>query len=751
MEKLLIQGLKEEGPGDIVGAITSKVGIPPEEIGDIEIKESHAEVDVYQEVADEIVKKMDNNTIGNSEVQVDYFNKQDLYVTDKFENLEDYIDTYTHLIELEREQEMKEHTREMENLSGKQREKKGRAILHLDGKDKGEGLGGYLVKFVRNFKGEELPKNEISVGDLVMLSKQDPLREDNPTGTVAEKTKYSITISFDGKPQGFVFSQDLRMDLYVNDITFQRMKEALAYLEDADDDLIKLREILINNREPDINSVGELDYFHNSQLNDSQQKAVEKSLASKNFYLIHGPPGTGKTTTAIEVIQQCIDQGQKVLATADSNTAVDNMLEFLLEQDTQAVRVGHPARVTPQLREHSLDNLVKDNDSYKKSKELREEAFKLKEEQDDLTYPSGKYRRGMSNEKIKELAKKGKGSRGVSPKKIKEMAKSIELKKEVDDLFEQSRELEDKAIENVLKNMDVVCSTNSTSGSELLKNQAFDVVVIDEATQATEPSCLIPLTKGKKVIMAGDHKQLPPTIKSAEAADKGLEQTMFERLAYNYGDKIKSMLTVQYRMHEDIMNFSNKQFYEEKVVADESVKFHTLKDLGFDNNEVETSFRQITNPEEPLAFINITGSGVKEETDKDSNSKYNKKEAEIALRLANNFQQGGIEPEDIAVISPYKAQINKINSKINQEELEVDTIDGFQGREKEVVIISLVRSNSDNEIGFLKETRRMNVAITRAKRKLVVIGDEVTLNIDPFYQDFIEYVSKNGFHYTLVE
>jgi len=751
MEKLLIQGLQDEGPGDIVGAITSKVGIPPEEIGDIEIKQSHAEVDVYQEVADEIVKKMNNNTIGNSEVQIDYFNKQDLYVTDKFEDLDDYIDTYTHLVELEREQEMEEHTREMKNLSGKQREEKGRAILHLDGKDKGEGLGGYLVKFVRNFKGEELPKHEISVGDLVMLSKQDPLREDNPTGTVAEKTKYSITVSFDGKPQGFVFSQDLRMDLYVNDITFQRMKEALASLEEADEDLIKLREILINKKDPNVKEANELDYLHNSQLNESQQQAVEKSLVANNFYLIHGPPGTGKTTTTIEVIQQCVDRGQKVLATADSNTAIDNMLEFLLEQDTEAVRVGHPARVTPQLREYSLDNLVKDNNSYKKSKELREKAFDLKDKQEDLTYPSGKYRRGMSNEQIKELAKKGKGSRGVSSKKIKEMAKSIELKQEIDDLFERSRELEDQAIGEVLKNMDVVCSTNSTSGSELLKNQTFDVVVIDEATQATEPSCLIPLTKANKVIMAGDHKQLPPTIKSEEAADKGLEQTMFERLAYNYEDKIKSMLTIQYRMHEDIMNFSNEQFYKEKVVADESVKFHTLKDLDFDNKEVEASFRQITNPDEPLAFINITGSEIKEETDKDSNSKYNKKEAEIALRLANNFQQGGVKPEDIAIISPYKAQTDKIDSKINQEELEVDTVDGFQGREKEVVIISLVRSNPDNEIGFLNEIRRMNVAITRAKRKLVVIGDEVTLNTNPFYQDFIEYVSKNGFHYTLIE
>ncbi|MFB6226123.1 MAG: IGHMBP2 family helicase [Candidatus Paceibacteria bacterium] len=749
MEKIKIEGLDQEGPGDIVGAITAKVGVSPKIIGNIDMGDGFAEVEIYEEVVDQVVSEMDGDTIGKSTVNIKEEDESGSYITE-IDGIEDYISTFDELVELEREEEMKQHEQEMKNLSGEEREDKGRALLHLQGQDQGEGLGGYVVKFKRNYEGEELPDTEISVGDLVMLSKQDPLREDNPTGTVIEKTKYSITVSFASKPQGFVFGKGLRADLYVNDITFQRMKDALQELEQADGDLKALRDILVGKSEPRSFQSKKLDYFHNQKLNQSQQKAVENALAAKDFYLIHGPPGTGKTTTAIEVIQQYVDREQKVLATADSNTAVDNMLEFLIDNDVDAVRVGHPARVTSKLRQHTLDSKVEDNENFKKSKKLRKEAFDLKEKQDELTYPSGKYRRGMSNERIKELAQKNKSSRGVSAEKIKEMAQCLELEEEIDQKFDRSRELEDKAVDQVIENVDVVCSTNSTAGTDLIQDQNFDIVVIDEATQASEPSCLIPIVLGRKTILVGDHKQLPPTIKSKEAADRGLDRTMFERLAYNFGDEIKDMLTIQYRMHEDIMNFSAQQFYNSKLQADESVKSHTLNDLNFDNEKINGEIGQIIDPQKPAVFVNLTGADVKEETKKDSPSKYNEKEADVALQLVEGLRVGGVEAEDIGVISPYKAQVDLISNGIKEEKLEVGTVDGFQGREKEVIIISLVRSNRENKIGFLEDVRRLNVAITRAKRKLIVIGDEVTLQSHPIYQEFMEYIGKEGFHFTFV-
>jgi predicted DNA helicase len=743
MKELVIKGLNNEGPGDIVGAITAEAGVDSEDIGKIDIRSEFATVEISSDVFDKVKAEMDGNQIGGTEVEV----KSLRYDMNQDEN---YFDKYKDLVELEREEEMRQHKQEMKSLSGQQREDKGRAILHLSGSDQGEGLGGHLVKFTRNHDGEEIPDNEISVGDLVMLSKQDPLRDDNPTGTVAEMTNYSITVSFDQKPHDFVFSKDLRMDLYVNDITFQRMIDALDQLDEADDKLAKLKEVIMGKTEPEKFSAGEPDYWHNRDLNESQKEAVKNSLGAKDFHLVHGPPGTGKTTTAIEIIKQHIDQGDQVLAVADSNIAVDNMLEFLLEEDVQAVRVGHPARITPKLREHTIDNIVEKNDNYQKSQELREQAFELKDKQDELTYPSGKYRRGMSDEQIKDLAGKGQGSRGVSSEKIQDMAEAIELEDKIDDLFDKSRQFEDKAVKQVLSAMNVVCTTNSTAGSGIMADHEFDVVVIDEATQATEPSCLIPITKAKKVIMAGDHKQLPPTIKNQEAAKRGLEETLFERLAYEYGDEIKDMLTKQYRMHEDIMNFSSEHFYDGVLEADDSVIDHTLEDLDFDTSQVDESMQDVTDPVTPVSFINLTGSNVQEESKKDSNSKLNREEAKYIIQLSKNFLAGGINPENLAVISPYQDQVDLIQSKLDYENLEVDTVDGFQGREKEVILISLVRSNRNNKIGFLRDVRRLNVALTRAKRKLVVVGDEVTVGSDETYQDFIEYVSKNGLHYTKV-
>lgn len=743
MKELVIKGLNNEGPGDIVGAITAEAGVDSEDIGKIDIRSEFATVEISSDVFDKVKAEMDGNQIGGTEVEV----KSLRYDMNQDEN---YFDKYKDLVELEREEEMRQHKQEMKNLSGQQREDKGRAILHLSGADQGEGLGGHLVKFTRNHDGEEIPDNEISVGDLVMLSKQDPLRDDNPTGTVAEMTNYSITVSFDQKPHDFVFSKDLRMDLYVNDITFQRMIDALGQLDESDGKLAKLKEVITGKTEPEKFSAGEPDYWHNRDLNESQKEAVKNSLGAKDFHLVHGPPGTGKTTTAIEIIKQHIDQGDQVLAVADSNTAVDNMLEFLLEEDVQAVRVGHPARITPKLREHTIDNIVEKNDNYQKSQELREQAFELKDKQDELTYPSGKYRRGMSDEQIKDLAGKGQGSRGVSSEKIQDMAEAIELEDKIDNLFDESRQLEDKAVKQVLSAMNVVCTTNSTAGSGIMADHEFDVVVIDEATQATEPSCLIPITKAKKVIMAGDHKQLPPTIKNQEAAKRGLEETLFERLAYEYGDVIKDMLTKQYRMHEDIMNFSSEHFYDGVLEADDSVIDHTLEDLDFDTSQVDESMQDVTDPVTPVSFINLTGSNVQEESKKDSNSKLNREEAKYIIQLSKNFLAGDINPENLAVISPYQDQVDLIQSKLDYENLEVDTVDGFQGREKEVILISLVRSNRNNKIGFLRDVRRLNVALTRAKRKLVVVGDEVTVGSDETYQDFIEYVSKNGLHYTKV-
>jgi predicted DNA helicase len=741
MRKILIEGLEDEGPGDIVGAISHQAEISGELIGNIEIKDGYATVEIDSNVIDLVVEKMDDNRVGHSEVSVRRIEDGEVEQQDRASS---YVDRYDRLIELEREQEMRQHEDEIRALSGAQREQKGRAFISMRGRDEGESIEGHRIKLMKTRKDQDLPETEIAVGDLVMISKDDPLRDDNPTGTVTERTGHSITVAFDEQPPGFVTGKGLRVDLYVNDITYQRMKTALEDLEEAEGRLLDLRSVITGDKDPAKSRETAIDTWYNDELNESQRQAVRRALGADEFHLIHGLPGTGKTTTVVEVIRQEIAAGNTVLATAASNTAVDTILEFLLEQGVDAVRVGHPARVTPQLREHTLDAVLEDNETYQQSQELREQAFEVLEEQDELTSPSGRYRRGMSDEHIRRLAERGEGSRGVPAEKVEEMAEWLELQDEADELFAESDRLEDEAIAEVLAEAEVVCTTNSTAGSDLLADQRFDTLVLDEATQATEPSCLIPITKADTVVMAGDHRQLPPTVKSQEAEENGLGETLFERLIEDHGDRIADMLTVQYRMHEDIMDFASGQFYDGSLEADETVRDHTLADLDIDPSAFSDRLAEVLDPAAPVVFLDTAGLEAQERSREGSTSRENEREAELITAMVGDLLAAGMDASDIAVIAPYADQVDRIRGMVDEDDIEVDTVDGFQGREKEAVLISLTRSNDASRVGFLRDVRRLNVALTRARRKLVVVGDSTTVGSEPVYGTFLEYVDQRG-------
>jgi predicted DNA helicase len=654
-------------------------------------------------------------------------------------NEDDYVRHFSELVELEREEQMRLHEEEMRRLSGREREEKGRAFLKMKGKSQGLGLGGkHLVRFKKQNGGLRLPESEIEVGDLVLVSKAGTAPwwdDENPTGTVAEKTSYSITVAFDDAPPGFVYRKDLRIDLFVNDITFQRMIEALHKFKRLPR---RRKDKLLGVTSPEFSRLKELE-FYNAELNESQKEAVLRCLEAQDFFLIHGPPGTGKTITCVELIAQLVKREYRILAAADSNVAVDNLVERLDKLGVNVVRIGHPARVIPSLRRRSLDYLVQKDPDYIRAQELRERAYELKERMSGFVVPEMRWRRGLSDEAIMQLARQGRQVRGIPGKKLRGMRNWLVEKQRVDKLFEMARELEESAIRGIIEDAEVICATNSTAGSEILKGAKFDFAVIDEATQSTEPSALIPVLKAKRFIMAGDHRQLPPTILNEEAERGGLGRSLFERLLQVYGDQIRAMLEVQYRMNEEIAAFPNKEFYNDQLQAYEAVKRRSLRDILQDPEAAKLEDLR------PFLFIDTHGhEEFEEQTREGSTSKENVGEARLVRAVAERVLSLGIPPEEIAVISPYDDQVSLMKTMLQVEGLEIKTVDGFQGREKEVVIVSFVRSNRRGGIGFLRDLRRLNVSLTRAKRKLVLIGDSTTLEHDGCYRRLIASAKDRG-------
>ena len=632
-----------------------------------------------------------------------------------------YIKNLIRLVNFERDAEIDLMTHEISTMSGQKREELGRAINKVKGKYVGKELGLQIVQFGRSEKIE----TEISVGDMILVSTDNPLRSDL-TGTVTEKGARFIKVAFDKRVPKWALKKKVRLDLYANDITFRRMEDNLNHLSLKGKNAL---EYILNQRDPKKNRpVPYINYIDQS-LNDSQKSAIENALSCENFFLIHGPFGTGKTRTLVELISQETRQNHKVLATAESNAAVDNILERLMDnKKLELTRLGHPQRVSKHNITQTLAYKVENHDLNQKIKKLHRKIDNLIEKRNVHTKPTPQYRRGYGDYDILHNASRGKGGRGISSDKMKSMAKWIEINQEIDEAHDEIKRIENRMIQDIIEKSNVILATNSSSALESIARVKFDVAVIDEASQATIPSVLIPIAKAHRFILAGDHKQLPPTIISERAGE--LEKTLFEELIRMYPFK-SQLLNVQYRMNSLLMKFPNQEFYNNGLESDESVNEITINDL-----------LDSTHDEEALLFIDTSKVDDYGETHlKDSKSIVNKLEAEIAVSIANDYLNAGIAEDDIGIISPYADQVKIIQ---DQTPVEVKTVDGFQGREKEIIIISTVRSNNNGNIGFLNDLRRLNVAITRAKRKLIIIGNKETLKTNPTYFRLIEFVEEKN-------
>ncbi|KAM3609523.1 uncharacterized protein V6R79_016305 [Siganus canaliculatus] len=630
--------------------------------------------------------------------------------------VEQFVTKTLELLQEEREAEIEETRIWQENISLKDLQNKGVCLLNLTIGSQFTGLHGRTIVVLEPRKhsaSSSLPSNNFGPGDIVGLYDIGGCNAHSQIGTgiVTKVSSASVSVAFDDSKDGLSLDTDALYNVLklANDVTYKRMKNALAALNGySNGPAGNLINVLFGDTKPSSHSQPNEVKFLNLNLDDSQKEAVSFALSQRELAVIHGPPGTGKTTTVVEIILQAVKQGHKVLCCAASNVAVDNLVERLAQYKTKVLRLGHPARLLESIQKYSLDAILAQSDNANIIADIRNDIDKAL----------------------------------MGTKKKCEKGERMNLRREIGELRKELKTREATAISQILKNADVVLSTNTGACHDgplkFLPAEHFDWVVIDECAQALESSCWIALLRARKCILAGDYKQLPPTIKSQIAASKGLSLSLMERLIQMYGDSVVCMLTVQYRMNSSIMEWASKEMYQGRLTAHSSVEAHVLKDLPGVASVEETSV--------PLLLIDTAGCGLSEMELADEQSKGNQGEVDIVELHIKALTEAGVKAKDIAVIAPYNLQVDLLRQKLSAKhpELEIKSVDGFQGREKEAVVLSLVRSNRKGEVGFLAEDRRINVAVTRARRHIAVVCDTQTVQNHAFLKSLINHITEFG-------
>ncbi|KAI1090632.1 DNA helicase [Rostrohypoxylon terebratum] len=685
------------------------------------------------------------------------------------------------LLDAELQSEIEETSSLIGGSSPSALQRAGLAVTNLAVCSQRTGFGGRTVlELAADAATGELPEHGLRTGDIVLVAEQPAgsakkrevrdLERKGVRGVVVRIKKEAIAVAVDEEREDAVaFGGRVWLVKLADDVTYRRMNQVMQRMRDMPEaEYSGFVRVLFGLGSPspvpaDLRAdeevgEGKVEWF-DPGLNESQKDAIRFALRSREIALIHGPPGTGKTHTLIELILQLVKRNQRVLVCGPSNISVDNIVERLSPHRVPIVRLGHPARLLPSVLSHSLDVLTQTSEAGLIVKDVRNEM--------DAKQASIKKTRS------------GKDRKAI-------YADLKELRKEY-------RERERRCVGTLIGGSKVVLATLHGAGGFQLKNEEFDVVIIDEASQALEAQCWVPLLAAKKAVCAGDHLQLPPTVKSTNSKSKAkpkakakgvnegeegkgegelikgasLETTLFDRLLKLHGKGIKRMLTTQYRMHEKIMRFPSDELYEGRLVAADAVKERLLKDLEYEVQDTEDT-------NEPVIFIDTQGGDFpeknEEEEDKESKgkdkdkdgekkgqkkatakslfgeSKSNEMEAALVRQHVKKLVDAGVRAEDIAVVTPYNAQLGLLAPlKEAFPGIELGSVDGFQGREKEAVIVSLVRSNSDGEVGFLSEKRRLNVAMTRPKRSLVVVGDSETVRRgSKFLNNWMEWLENNA-------
>ncbi len=612
-----------------------------------------------------------------------------------------YVEELSRLAELlhrEKKAELEELQKVLKTKSIHERKSMGRCLYPLTLEDTSYSIGG---KLEFKFKVENVEEiTGFSTGSMVsVFSSSDSIKSTQLiTATIKSvKGKELLLVSGNEEEPDELWDAKIGVDLALDDRTYRVMEHTLNYLINTDEH--EKKQVLKNLwSSSQVKGLSVETHYSNPNLNEWQNQAVNQTMITEDFLGIHGPPGTGKTTTLVQAVKQAVKSEGKTLVTANSNAAVDHLVKCMIKEGLNVVRIGNLAKVDEEVATAQIEVKMQSDSDYKFIQDLKKRAT-------DARKKAEKFKRTF-NQEDRENRKRW-------------YQESRELRKEI-------KKTESYLIEKTIHSADVVAATLIGSDSEILREFSFKTAFIDEAAQALIPAALTPFKRAEKLVLAGDPFQLPPLVKDNHAAKDGLEKSLLEILMENAPERTV-MLKTQYRMDELIMNFSNTQFYNGELIAHESVASHGFSQDGF----------------LPLEFIDTAGADYDEESSKSGFSHKNSKEAELVVKRIEELSPF-LEEMSLGVISPYRGQVNYLKELLPNYGADVNTVDAFQGQERDIIVVSLVRANEEMIIGFLKDYRRMNVAMTRARKRLILIGNSATIGGDKFYGDFLEFVEANG-------
>ena len=611
------------------------------------------------------------------------------------------------LLQLEYQTEKEAFRKQTEEMGLQRKVKRGDAWFPLKmGKSYYNSLNQLVVEVFRQSDDDEIEHN-FEFGRPVAffrINEKNQIKYFNFTASVSyvDGDRMVVAVPDNGQLIDVQGAEQVGIQLFFDETSYKTMFEALDRVMKAKGRLGYLRDLFYSRQKAETFSFAPM---HFPYLNRTQEEAVNRVLWAKDVAVVHGPPGTGKTTTLVEAIYETLRRENQVLVCAQSNMAVDWISEKLVDRGINVLRIGNPTRVNDKMLSFTYERRFEAHPDYEMLWSIRKAIRELRAH------------RKRGDEKYHQKIER-----------LKERATELEVRINAQ-LFGEAR---------------VIACTLVGSANHLLEGQKFGTLFIDEAAQALEAACWIPIRRVSRVVLAGDHCQLPPTVKSIAALKGGLGKTLMERIVENKPEVV-TLLKMQYRMNEEIMRFSSDWFYGNMVESAPEVKYRSILDFDIPMTWIDTSKFEI--PEDS----NVS---FKEQFVGESFGRINKAEAELTLlTLETYFNKIGKqrildERLDVGIISPYRAQVQYLRRQIKKKEwakpyrqlISVNTVDGFQGQERDIILISLVRANDDGQIGFLRDLRRMNVAITRARMKLIILGDASTMTQHPFYRKLYNYI-----------